>query len=154
MTEHTHDIEFEGEYPKVAYHPHKAIPEYLEYFEKAADSLKTVRLVVFAGLTTFVVLAIYGYFLIYQLTKNADDMAITMQRMANTMQLMERDIHPMSETMAQMNQSMYRMAMSARNMDSSISPPMRAMNSFMPWGNEPRIQQPPSAYLPPPQPRR
>lgn len=149
MTEPTTTIEFEGAYPKDAYNPPKQVPEYVEYFEKAADSLKTVRLVVFAGLTSFIILAIYGYFLIFKLTKDAEQMAVTMDRMSNTMIAMEQEMRPMSVNLEQMNQSMYRMTMSARNMDRSFSPPMRAMNSFMPWGNDAYLQQPPAAYLPP-----
>jgi hypothetical protein len=152
MSDKSHEIEFDGAYPKDAYSPPKQQPEYVEYLEKAAVGLKTVRLVVFAGLSTFVILAIYGYFLIYQLTRDAAQMTVTMQKMSITMEEMRGDmkmIRPMAENLEQMNQSMYRMTMSARNMDRAISPPMRAMNSFMPWGNEPYISQPPAAYLPP-----
>ncbi|MDR3395778.1 MAG: hypothetical protein P4L70_12305 [Parasulfuritortus sp.] len=157
MSDKSHEIEFEGAYPKSAYSPPKEQPEYVEYLEKASAGLKTVRMVVFAGLTTFVILAIYGYFLIYQLTRDAAQMTVTMQKMSVTMAEMHSDMQymrPMAENLDQMNQSMYRMTMSARNMDRAISPPMRAMNSFMPWGNEPYIAQPPAAYLPPPGSRR
>ena len=33
-------------------------PEYLEYLEKAAAALKTVRMIVYAGMTSFVILAV------------------------------------------------------------------------------------------------
>lgn len=154
MTGKAREIEFEGDYPKGAYSPSKdKPPEYVAYLERASAGLKTVRLVVFAGMSSFIILAIYGYFLIYQLTRDAAQMTVTMEKMAITMQEMRSDMQlmrPMADNLGQMNQSMYRMTMSARNMDRSISPPMRAMNSFMPWGNEPYIAPPPATYLPPP----
>jgi hypothetical protein len=139
MSERSHQIEFEGAYPKDAYHPPKEQPEYVEYLEKAASGLKTVRLVVFAGLSTFVILAIYGYFLIYQLTRDAAQMTVTMEKMSITMQDMRGDIQlmrPMAANMDQMNQSLYRMTVSTRNMDQStrnMALPMRSMNKMIPW---------------------
>ena len=66
-------------YPDPPYQP----PEYLaDPAEQATDALKSVRIVVYAGMTAFVLLAAYGFFLIYLLTSDARTMAEQTLRMA------------------------------------------------------------------------
>jgi methylthioribose-1-phosphate isomerase len=151
MTEHKFNAVLkEGEtYPKSAYDPSaKEKPYYAKYIDRAEAGLKTVKRVVFAGMSAFVILAIYGFYLISQLTSNAATMTQTMQEMSRNMQVMQS----MNSNLAQMNQAVQSMAGSVNNiqattgnMDRTFSTPMNAINSFMPWGNAP------TQYPPPPQ---
>lgn len=148
----------EGEqYLKAAYDPEyksREKPHYVEYMDRAEAGLRTLKLVVFAGMAAFVILAIYGYYLIYQLTRDAAQMTVTMQEMSQTMGTMR----PMSDNLAQMNQSVLQMAesvnriqYSAGHMDRSFSTPMNVMNRVMSWGGE-RSYRPPTPMVPYPPP--
>ena len=68
----THSIlpeELKHNYPaRVFPPPEYRPPEYLAYLERAAAAVKTVRLVVYAGMAGFLLLSAYGFFLIYELT--------------------------------------------------------------------------------------
>ena len=137
-------------------------PEYLEYLEKATVAMRTVRLVVYAGMTSFVILAIYGFLLIYRLTTDVHAMVgvskvITqqMQAMTRTMANMNQSVaslsadvtgmtqtisdmnetvQGMSESMNHLNQTVTLMQHSARNIDQSFGPVMGAMNRMIPFG--------------------
>ncbi len=121
-----------------------------------------MRIVVYAGMTAFVLLAAYGFFLIYLLTSDARTMAEQTVRMATEMEMISRDMGAMNATMSdmrsnigdmrasliQMNQHMASMDAStahmaatvtliqhsARNLDSSFGPAMGVMNNIMPFG--------------------
>ena len=152
-----------NDYPKQVYpDPPYSPPEYIAYLEKATHALKSVRIVVYAGMTAFVLLAAYGFFLIYRLTSDARTMAEQTERMASQMELISRDMGAMNATMSdmranvgdmresltQMNRHMTAIEAStahmsatvaliqhsARNLDSSIGPGMGMMNNFMPFG--------------------
>ncbi len=137
-------------------------PEYLVYLEKATDALKLVRIIVFAGMSGFLLLAMYGFFLIFQLTgdvRRAVDqiglMTQQMQAMTMIMANMHGSIADVSSDMAKMNASLSRMETtmdgmskavsrmddtvalmqhSASNIDQSIGPMMGTVNRFMPFG--------------------
>ncbi|MDQ2090945.1 hypothetical protein [Marimonas arenosa] len=137
-------------------------PEYLEYLEKATVAMRTVRLIVYAGMTGFVILAFYGFFLIYRLTTDVHLMLGESQKMTQQMQAMTRsmvnmnqnisvmsaDIDGMSADMAEMNgtisnmsssvarmqQAVTLMQHSATNLDRTVSPMMGTLNSMMPFG--------------------
>jgi len=137
-------------------------PEYLEYLEKATVALRTVRLIVYAGMTGFVVLAFYGFFLIYRLTTDVHLMLGESQKMTQQMQAMTRsmvnmnqnisvmaaDVDGMALNMSQMNGSMSSMTESvarmqtavtlmqhsATNLDRTVSPMMGTLNNMMPFG--------------------
>ncbi|MGV6847950.1 MAG: hypothetical protein ACWA5A_06165 [Marinibacterium sp.] len=149
-------------------------PEYLEYLEKAVVALKTVRLLVYAGMTSFVILAFYGFVLVYRLTTDVHTMVEQTQVMTQQMQAMARSMANMNQNIAtmgddlttmtssmdnvegrmtevigemrQMTESMVLMEHSARNMDRNISPMMGTMNRFMPFW--------PGSYTPPPRYRK
>lgn len=152
-----------NDYPKQVYpDPPYSPPEYLAYLEQASHALKSVRIVVYSGMTAFVLLAGYGFFLIYLLTSDARVMAVQTQRMASQMELISRDmgainatmsdmranVGDMRESLVQMNRHMTAIEAStghmtatvaliqhsARNLDSSIGPGMGMMNNFMPFG--------------------
>jgi hypothetical protein len=148
-------------------------PEYLEYLEKAAAALKTVRMIVYAGMTSFVILAAYGFVLIYQLTRDVH-MAVTQtEMMTQQMQAMTRimanmhesvagmrgdigaiqadfvavngTVATMSANVARMGEAVTLMQHSARNLDQSVSPMMGTVNRFIPFsgGNSQPYPGPP-----------
>ena len=145
-------------YPDPPYQP----PEYIAYLEKATDALKSVRIVVYAGMSAFVLLAAYGFFLIFLLTSDARTMAEQTLRMANQMDLISRNMGAMNTTISDMRSNIGDMRASlmqmdrhmesidastmnmastvaliqhsARNLDSSFGPAMGVMNNFMPFG--------------------
>lgn len=140
------------------YHP----PEYLVYLERAAAAMKTIRLIVYAGLASFVILAVYGFVLIYKLTGDVHVMVGEARAMTGQMGLMTQQMQAMTRSMANLNQStagmagdlgavkgtmaemegaMARMAEavtlmqhSARNVDQSLGPVMGSINRFFPMG--------------------
>lgn len=130
-------------------------PEYLKYLESATHALKTVRIIVYAGMTGFVILAAYGFLLIYRLTSDVHDMVGEARIMSQQMQAMTRsmanmhqdtsaisgDMTAMTAQMAQMQAEMARMSQavtlmqhSATNIDRSVSPMLGTVTRFMPFG--------------------
>ena len=136
-------------------------PEYLEYLEKATVAMRTIRLIVYAGMMGFLLLAVYGFILIYRLTTDVHAMVAQSQVMTQQMQAMTRsmanmnqsvsemagDMSSMNGTMTNMNGNIVRMSQdvqrmgaavtlmqhSARNLDQSMSPVMNSFNSMMPF---------------------
>ncbi len=152
-----------NDYPAQVYPETYRPPEYLAYLERAAGAIKTVRIVVYAGLASFILLAAYGFFLIYQLTSDTHRMVEQTVRMTEQMQSMARimgnlhdsmsdmrasvsdmrgSIASLDKSIEQMNGSVRHMANtvaliqhSARNLDQSVGPAANVMNSFIPfWG--------------------
>lgn len=142
----------EGElYPKEVYDPPPKgeVPHYVRYMDKAEAGFRTVKMIVFAGMTAFVVLAIYGYYLIFQLTNDAARMATTMEQMQQTMVPMGQNVMVMSQAMMNMTESVNRIQYSTGHMDRSFSGPMNIMNRFTPWGGGgDRAQYPPTPFVP------
>lgn len=155
-------------------------PEYLDYLDKATIAIRTVRLYVYASMAAFVILAFYGFFLIYQLTNDVHravdqtiimaeqmramtgvmtdmrtsmrTMDVTMTDMNGSVRRMDGSVNRMSEDVNRMGNTVVLMQHSARNLDQSIGPVMGAMNRFMPfgWGGNNYPGAPPYA---PPMPR-
>ena len=130
-------------------------PEYLKYLESATHALKTVRIIVYAGMTGFLILAAYGFLLIYRLTSDVHDMVGEARIMSQQMQAITRsmanmhqdtsaissDMTTMTAEMARMEAEMARMSQavtlmqhSATNIDRSVSPMLGTMTRFMPFG--------------------
>lgn len=169
--------QFKNDYPSQVYPENYRPPEYLEYLEKAAGAIKTLRIIVYAGLGSFILLAAYGFFLIYQLTSDTHRMTEQAVRMTEQMQAivrimsnmhesvadmrasvtdmrgsivdMNRTMATMSNTTAQMANTVALMQHSVRNLDQSVGPTAGAINSFMPfgWGGNSYRGAPP--YAPP-----
>jgi len=170
-------IELRYDYPKQVY-PDRPIqpPEYLAYLEKATDALKSLRIVVYAGMSGFIILAAYGFFLIYLLTSDARTMAEQMKSMSHNMasitaqmavmtqsvndmrqniRNMDADFHDVDQHVAAMDRSMANMngtvaliQHSARNLDQSVGPMMGAMNNFIPFGAGGNNWRGPEPYAP------
>ncbi len=117
-------------------------------------SARRWELIVYPSLFAFVLLAAYGFFLIYSLTQDigrvADTMdainqdmnsvAVNMNSVAKNMVIMTQTVdnqsstmHEMAMNMRGMNVSMAQMRYDISIMNNSVSRPMSFMNSFMPW---------------------
>lgn len=151
-----------NDYPAQVYPETYRPPEYLAYLERAAVAIKTVRIVVYAGLASFILLAAYGFFLIFQLTSDTHRMVEQTVRMTEQMQSMarimsnmhdsiadmrasiatiggsvaalDRSVGEMNGNMRQMTNTIGLIQHSARNLDQSIGPAAGMVNSFMPFG--------------------
>ena len=77
-------------------------PEYLAYLEKASNALRVVRIIVYAGMASFTVLACYGFFLIYQLTGDVRRAVDQTVLMTQQMQAMTRIMSNMDGSVAGM----------------------------------------------------
>lgn len=152
MSENKSHLELkEGEqYLKAAYDPeHKPreTPHYVEYMDRAEAGLQTVKVIVYAGMTAFIILSISYFYIIYQLAKDAEQMTYTMQEMSQTMGNMSGNMAQMNQSVQQMAESVNRIQYSTGHMDRSFSTPMNVMNRFMPWGGE-RTMRPPTPLVP------
>lgn len=110
-------------------------------------SAKRWELIVYPAMFSFVVLAVYGFFLIFSLTKDISTVSTEMVNMSNNMQTISTDVHLMTQIMqeqsihiAEMNKNMRNMTVSMNQMrydisimNSNVSRPMNFMNSFAPW---------------------
>jgi len=110
-------------------------------------SAKRWELIVYPAMFSFVVLAVYGFFLIFSLTKDISVVSTEMVNMSRNMTQMSADVHSMTLIMqdqsahiSEMNKNMRNMSMSMNqmrydmsNMSSNVSRPMNFMNSFAPW---------------------
>lgn len=161
-------------YTGAPYHP----PEYLPYLDKAVEAVRSLKLIVFGLLAGTLLMALYGFFLIWQLTRDSHRMVEQTVRMAEemvairgSMDGMSRNIdamrgnlgevrdsmRTMNDSVAAMNASVAHMAgsvgliqHSTSNLDRSFGPAMGMMNSFIPfgWGGNSWRGAPP--YAPPP----
>ena len=119
-----------------------------------AASAKRWETIVYPSLFAFILLAAYGFFLIYSLatdvhrvaesmmviTDNMQQVSTNMQRMTSNVEVMTQTVGTQSSSMADMamnirgmNTSMARMHQDIAVMNNSVSRPMSFMNSFMPW---------------------
>ena len=119
-----------------------------------AASAKRWETIVYPSLFAFILLAAYGFFLIYSLatdvhrvaesmlviTENMTDVSVNMRYMTENVALMTKTVDSQSITMGDMavhirgmNSSMARMHQDIAVMNNSVSRPMSFMNSFMPW---------------------
>ncbi|WP_298358714.1 hypothetical protein [Rhodoblastus sp.] len=102
-THDPHTVELVKDYPKQVFpDPPMRPPEYLAYLEKAAMALRSMRLVVYAGMTAFILVAAYVFFLIYLLTGDARTMAEQMPRMTAEMKVMAVEMQTMTSIMNDM----------------------------------------------------
>lgn len=117
-------------------------------------SARRWEMVVYPSMFAFILLALYGFFLIYSLTQDVGTVARDMESIGNNMQeivihmdsvsrnmvVMTQTMDQQTQTMKEMNNhvrsmgvSMYQMRHEVAVMNNSVSRPMQFMNSFMPW---------------------
>ncbi len=104
-------------FPPQEYRP----PEYLAYLERAAAAVKTLRLIVYAGMAAFLLLSAYGFFLIYELTVDTHRMVEQTVRMTEQMQSMTRIMSNMHGSIADMRDDIRMMRGSLGAMDRTMS---------------------------------
>ena len=129
--------------------------KHLESLSKSfTESARRWEMIVYPSMVAFIILAAYGFYLIYSLTSDAHkmtesmaQMTVSMKTITVEMQGISRNMVVMSQLMDNQSRSMNKMAASMHNMQYSvakmgydfsimnqnISRPMSAMNSFMPW---------------------
>jgi len=117
-------------------------------------SAKRWEMIVYPSLFAFIILAAYGFYLIYNLTydvkkvanhmesiaTNMSTMTVNMNSVSRNMVLMTQTIDSQSASMHEMTLHMRHMSMSMGQMrydlsimNNSVSRPMSFMNTFMPW---------------------
>jgi hypothetical protein len=110
--------------------------------------------IVYPSLFAFILLAAYGFYLIYNLTsdvskvaKNMETIATNMQDVATHMNSVSQNMVVMTQTVDSQSASMVEMTLHMRHMsmnmgqmrydlsvmNNSVSRPMQFMNTFMPW---------------------
>ena len=110
--------------------------------------------IVYPSMFAFVLLAAYGFFLIYNLTTdvrrvadNMDNIVTSMEEMSVNMEVVSHNMVVMTQTLDSQSSSMQEMTFYMRNMNvsmgqmrydisimnNSVSRPMQFMNTFMPW---------------------
>ena len=126
-----------------------------------AASAKRWEAIVYPSLFAFVLLASYGFYLIYNLTADVrrvadnmehivgsmNEMTVHMKDMSMNMNVVSHNMVLMTQTMDSQSSSMSEMKFYMRNMsasmgqmrhdisvmNNSVSRPMQFMNTFMPW---------------------
>jgi len=103
-------------------------------------SARRWQMIMLPSLFAFIILATYGFFLIYSLTKDVGSMAtemrsvnLTMQSIAINMERQTLTVQEMSGHVRNMAGSMNKMSHDVAVMNNSVSRPMQFMNSFTPW---------------------
>lgn len=118
------------------------------------SSARRWEMIVYPSLFAFIVLASYGFYLIYSLThdvaslarnvsvltQSIDHMVVNMDSISGNMTGISNDLHRINNSMDTMNASTRSMAMSVdgmRNqvgaMNYNIGRPISQMSNFMPW---------------------
>lgn len=111
------------------------------------SSARRWEMIVYPSLFAFIVLASYGFYLVFSLThdvaslaRNVSVLTQSIDRMVNNMDSISGNMDSISSNMESMNQSTRSMAMSADGMryqmgamNYNIGRPMSQMSSFMPW---------------------
>lgn len=113
-------------------------------------SARRWEMIVYPALFAFIILAAYGFFLIYSLTTDisrvANDMnkiTVTMEKVAVNMEAVSKNMVVMTQTVDSQSASMKEMVYHIRGMNmsmnrmrhdmQSVSRPMNFMNDFLPW---------------------
>ena len=114
------------------------------------ESARRWEMIVYPSLFAFIILAGYGFFLIYSLTKDVhlvvEDMhkvSASMERVVVNMDTVSRNMIVMTQTVDSQSASMKEMVYHIRGMNmsmnqmrydmSNVSRPMSFMNNFLPW---------------------
>lgn len=122
----------------------KSLDELTNTFTASAKRWETV---VYPAMFAFVLLSIYGFFLIFSLTKDISIITTEMVSISRHMSTMSTDVNNMTKIMktqsmqiSEMNNNMRNISLSVNQMrydmsimNSNVSRPMNFMNSFAPW---------------------
>ena len=112
----------------------------LSMFGYYDDTIKDSVENVYPSLFAFILLATYGFFLIYSLTNDVSSVAKEMRSISSNMHQVVIHMDTQTNTMKEMNAHVRNMGMSVNQMshevavmNNSISRPMQFMNQFTPW---------------------
>ncbi|MER2605619.1 MAG: hypothetical protein ABTQ29_07320 [Siculibacillus sp.] len=169
----------ENDYPAQIYSGTYHPPEYVAYLDKAVAAVRSLKMVVFGILIGSLVMAFYGFVLIYQLTRDSHRMVEQIVRMTEEMVAMRTsivtigdnvdamrgaivdmgaDIRVMNQSVGSMTGSVQHLASSVgliqhstANLDRSFGPAMGMLNNFVPfgWGGNSYRGAPPYSGPPP-----
>lgn len=167
-----------NDYPAQIYSTDHHPPEYVAYLDRAAAAMKSLKMIVFGVLAGGLLIAVYGFFLIYQLTRDSHRMVEQTVRMADEMvairtaigtmdgnvatlrrsiEAMGADISAMNRSVQAMNGSVGHLAgsvgliqHSTANLDRSFGPAMGMLNNFVPFGFGGNSWRGAPPYAPPP----
>ena len=89
-------------------------------------SARRWELIVYPSLFAFIILAAYGFYLVFSLAKDVHYLAISMDSMNQSMRSITLTTHNMRGDMAGMRTDVY-------GMNQSLGRPMSFFNTFMPW---------------------
>ena len=90
-------------------------------YEVFAASAKRWETIVYPSLFAFIILAVYGFYLIFSLTMDVDRVVNEMKTISGTMVSISKDINGMSSNVAFMSNSMNGMLTAVDSMDSELS---------------------------------
>ncbi len=108
---------------------------------------KRVESIIYMAMFAFILLAAYGFFLIYTLTNDVGRVADNMNTISNNVGQLTTDMSSITKTMNTQSTYMYEMVYHIRSMNNSmgqirydmsimnnsVTRPMNFMNSFIPW---------------------
>lgn len=137
----------------------------LERIAQAFETgMRRWELIIYPALFAFVLLAAYGFYMVYSLTRDVDRLSNDINRMTEAvapamtgmnrnMESISADVHQMNVTTGNMAAAIHHMGASIWDLNRNISTPMDAFNSMMPWGSAgPAYTMPPPmmpVYYPP-----
>lgn len=135
-----HSVHHSPESLEILSNQHQAVERFVQCFERSS---KRWEIIVYPAMFAFVILAAYGFYLVYNLThdmrhmtRSIDTMAVTMDDMSSKLNAME----PMLTRLTTMDQSIRMMTVASDRMrhdmtvmTSNVARPMGIMNSFLPW---------------------
>lgn len=88
-------------------HPMEGMAQCMSQFSKTFEaSARRWELVVYPSLLAFIILAAYGFFLIYKLTNDVDRISNQFERIATSMVNVSKQMGKVSASMSSVNQSM------------------------------------------------
>ena len=100
-------------------------------YEVFAASAKRWEAIVYPSLFAFIILAVYGFYLIFSLTTDVDRVVKEMKVISSNMVLISRDVNSMSDSVISMSTNVKAMTASVSSMDGQLDSQlveMRALN--------------------------
>lgn len=115
---------------------------------------RQLRVVVFAGLTAFLVLAAYEFYLAVEMSQDLQAMTKQLQALSpnvqRNMDSMAANMQTMTASTSYMAQATGQMQADFWSLNRNVSPPFSVLTRMLPWAQEPQPYAGPEAPLPPP----
>ncbi len=134
------------------------LPEALqaELYEEEAQT-RRLQLVVYPSLIAFIVLASYGFYLIYSLTRDVHQLALNVatltQSVDRNMTRLSADVGTMNAGVARMTEAVVNMQRDMWSLNQNVSTPLSVVNRMIPFSNNSSGRYPgspgPMPYMPP-----